>query len=288
MNLSSLNHRELEEFGYSQKEIFEEQMKFKDALKIQSSLNDKFKTLDIISYLQFFKKTTPFFINEELLMNLKNKQLLISMLLFAELSENGKVKCFDFYTKHNFDKSEFYKTLKKINKHSKQLFIKRISTTTKTGKSTFFLEMKFLKNDYVPFYSKQIKFNSFSKVVLCLLLNGKKYVSFLRMTQTSKWDNDDFQFDKEDVLMNEEKNIKKDKKNTHFKFVKKFTRITNTFLNLAKFSAWKFFKKINSLTSYVIDFLKMKSENKRVIKQRFVDISSLFRFLKNNFIATVM
>ncbi|WP_461220563.1 hypothetical protein MG1601_348 [Mycoplasmoides gallisepticum] len=169
-------------------------MKFKDALKIQSSLNDKFKTLNIISYLQFFKKTTPFFINEELLMNLKNKQLLISMLLFAELAKNKKVKCFDFYTKHNFDKSEFYKTLKKINKHLKQFFIKRISITTKTGKSTFFLEMKFLKNDYVPFYSKQIKFNSFSKIVLCLLLNDKKYVSFLRMTQTSKWDNDDFQF----------------------------------------------------------------------------------------------
>ncbi|MES3518637.1 hypothetical protein [Mycoplasmoides gallisepticum] len=205
MNLSSLNHRELEEFGYSQKEIFEEQMKFKDALKIQSSLNDKFKTFNIISYLQFFKKTTPFFINEELLMNLKNKQLLISMLLFAELAKNKKVKCFDFYTKHNFDKSEFYKTLKKINKHLKQFFIKRISITTKTGKSTFFLEMKFLKNDYVPFYSKQIKFNSFSKIVLCLLLNDKKYVSFLRMTQTSKWDNDDFQFDKENVLINEKK-----------------------------------------------------------------------------------
>ncbi|QIW62366.1 hypothetical protein [Mycoplasmopsis gallinacea] len=108
------------------------------------------------------------------------------------------------------------------------------------------------------------------------------------MMQTSRWDNDDFEFDKEDVLMNEEENIKKDKKNTHFKFVKKFTRITNTFLNLGKFSAWKFFKKINSLISYVVDFIKIKSEYKRVIKQRFIDISSLFRFLKNDFIAVVM
>ncbi|QIW62367.1 hypothetical protein [Mycoplasmopsis gallinacea] len=151
MNLSGLNHRELEEFGYSQKEIFEEQTKFKDALKIQNSLNDKFKTLDITKYLHFFKKTTSFSVNEEILMNLKNKQLLISLLLFAELAKNGKVKCFDFYTKHNFDKSEFYKTLNKINKHSKQMIIKKIATTTKTGKSTFFLEIKFVKNDYIPF-----------------------------------------------------------------------------------------------------------------------------------------
>ncbi|WP_129622175.1 hypothetical protein [Mycoplasmopsis glycophila] len=278
--------RELLEFGYSQEETFETQSKIDTAQKIKESIKSKFTSVEIEQLLKEFKESPNFLINEEALVNLKNKQLLIALLIFHQISKNGSINCYDFYKKFNFTKDEFYKTLKKIEAHSKQIKIIRERITNKNKKGTFRISFKKTKSKYTPTTRKFIKFNEFNQIALCLLLNGKNFVSFLRIMKTKYWNNKDFVFKCDRNFLNEAKLKKAHSKQSFLSRVRSFTKITNSFIKMKQFRAWKFFKFINSLVRDAVDFWKIEYDKlcKTPKTTRYVNLNSLFFIYKNNFI----